>query len=117
MTPTELQQAWAWGGWPAVAIVAALALAKWYCSKKLEQDRETSEKKLKQDRIIFEATMQAARAGHEMMGAVADTMLALVYRTINNEEAARVMAELAEKRLEAARASERVASQKQWEKS
>ena len=100
MDPTQIKQAFEWGGWPAVFIITALAFGKWYCGKKLEQDRRFHDERLKEQ-----------HASQQMLGCLTDAIIALVYKNINNEDAARVMADLASKRIEAIRTAERVASQ------
>lgn len=100
MTPNELQQAWAWGGWPAVAILASVALAKWYCTKKLAQDAQFHAERLKEQ-----------HASQRMLGSLVNAVLALVYKTINNEEAAKVMADISKQHIEAVRASTRTEGQ------
>jgi hypothetical protein len=99
MDPNALKLASEWGGWPAVFLVVAIAFGKWYCGKKLEQDAKFHDQRLKE-----------LHASQEALGCVVDAVVAVVYKSINNEEAARVMADLAAKRLEAARASARVES-------
>jgi hypothetical protein len=100
MEPTQLYQAWEKGGWPLVFLIAALAFGKWYCSLKLEQDKRFHDERMKEQ-----------QASQQMLGCLADAIIALVYKNINNEDAARVMADLASKRIEAIRTAERVASQ------
>jgi hypothetical protein len=96
----SLFEAFKWGGWPAVFLVAAIAFGKWYCTKKLAQDAKFHEERMKEQ-----------QASQQMLGCLADAIIALVYKNINNEDAARVMADLASKRIEAIRTAERVASQ------
>ena len=55
--------------------------------------------------------MKEQQASQQMLGCLTDAIIALVYKNINNEDAARVMADLASKRIEAIRTAERVASQ------
>lgn len=100
MDPTQIQQAWEKGGWPAVFLAVSISFAKWYCQRKLAQDAKFHEEKMKE-----------LHTSQEMLGCVVDAVLALVYKSVNNEEAAKVMAQLTSKRLEAARAAERVAAQ------
>ena len=100
MEPEAIKQAFQWGGWPAVAIILGMAFGRWYFAKKLEQDRRFHEERLKE-----------SHASQLMLGCVVDAIIALVYKTVNNEEAAKVMADLVAKRLETVRTAERVASQ------
>lgn len=100
MDPSQIKAAFEWGGWPAVFLIAFLAFGKWFCTKKMEQENRFHEERMKQH-----------HAAQEMNGCLADAIIALVYKNLNNQEAAKVMADLAAKRLEAVRASERVAAQ------
>lgn len=100
MDPSQIKAAFEWGGWPAVFLIAFLAFGKWFCTKKMEQDARFHGERLKEQ-----------HASQQMLGCLTDAIIALVYKHVNNEEAAKVMADLAAKRLEAVRASERVASQ------
>lgn len=99
MDVTQLHEAFRWGGWPAVFLISAMGFGRWFVAKKLEQDKRFHDERLKEQHSY-----------QQMLGCLTDAILALVYKTINNEEAARVMAELVTKRMETVRAAERVAT-------
>jgi prolipoprotein diacylglyceryltransferase len=100
MEHASLVEAFKWGGWPAVFIVVAIAFAKWYCTKKLEQDKKFHDERLKEQ-----------HASQQMLGSLVNAVLALVYKTIDNQEAAKVMADISKQHLESVRASTRTEGQ------
>jgi len=100
MEHTAIMEAFKWGGWPAVFLVAAIAFGKWYCTKKLAQDAKFHEERLKEH-----------HASQQMLGSLVNAVLALVYKTINNEEAAKVMADIAKQHMEARVAAARTEGQ------
>lgn len=112
MDPNQLKSAWDWGGWPAVATVIALWLLKWYCDKKLTQDREHYKTRLDQETQYHQERMAEAKATQQMLGYLADAVSAMVYKNLGDEEGVRVMMEIARRRVESATTAERVASQK-----
>lgn len=100
------------GGWPAVVAVVAVWLLKWYCDKKLAQDREHYKSRLEQETQYHNERMAEARATQQMLGYLADAVSAMVYKNLGDEEGVRVMMEIARRRVESATTAERVASQK-----
>lgn len=100
MDPAQLKQAFEWGGWPAVFIGSLIAFGKWYCSKKLEQDKKFHDERIKAD-----------TARDAMTGALVNAVLGLIYKTMDNPEAAKVMADISKQHLESVRAATRAESQ------
>jgi len=100
MEHAALTEAFKWGGWPAVFLISAVAFGKWYCTKKLAQDAKFHEDRLKEH-----------HASQQMLGSLVNAVLALVYKTINNEEAAKVMADISKQHIETVRASTRTEGQ------
>lgn len=89
-----IAEAFKWGGWPAVFLVCAIAFAKWYCTKKLEQDAK-----------FHAELMNQKRASDHVLEALVNAVLGVLYKEMGNEEAVRAMADISKQSLESARAS------------
>jgi hypothetical protein len=113
MDPVQIKQAWDWGGWPAVFFVVFVALAKWYCDKKLAQDAKIAEKRMELEEKYHNERMAEAKATQEMLGYLAEAVSSMVFKSMNMEEGVKVMSEISKRRVESARASARVESHPQ----
>jgi len=112
MEQSALAEAFKWGGWPAVFLVVSAAFGKWYCDKKLKQDKEHYDARLEQETQYHKERMAEAKATQQMLGYLADAVTAMVYKNLGDEDGVRVMMEIARRRVESATTAERVASQK-----